>query len=137
MKKSTYKIHEFDSIIYPTRLWVGINTPLEDLQEKFYALTDKDEVMDFDASILEFKSTCFATCFPVGEKKSGWKGVYCHIQRPKDLRAGVMAHEAEHFVCWLCKKLGIESTEFDDSEPRTYLIQWAVDCIEKVKLNKV
>lgn len=137
MKESTHKIYEFDPQIYPTRFWVGINIPLDDLQEKFYSLTTENKVTDFDDSILNLKSTCIASCFPVCEKKIGWEGVYCHIHRPKDLRAGVMAHEAEHFVCFMCEQLGIESKDFDDSEPRAYLIQWAVDCIEKVKLNKM
>ena len=50
-KKS--QIYEFNPQVYPFRLWVCINPSLEDLQDKYYALTDNMERTDFTPDTLE------------------------------------------------------------------------------------
>ena len=52
MLENKYQIHEFNPTIYPFRLWVGINPSLGDMQNKFYALTDKMERTDFTSEVL-------------------------------------------------------------------------------------
>lgn len=130
------KIYEFDPLIYPTRLWIGIEVPYQAISEKFYSILSDGSVADFSDGVEERGITAIATCYPVGDKESGWKGVFCHIHRPKLMSVGVMAHEAEHIVCWICEQLGIQSATFDDSEPRAYLIQWITERFNEVKNNK-
>ncbi len=127
------KIYEFDPLIYPTRIWVGVNVPDKDIAERFYSLLSDGSIDDFEDT---GNKGAVATCYLVVEKESNWKGVFCHIQRPKLTGVGVMAHEAEHIVCWICEQFGIESTTFGDSEPRAYLIQWVANCINEVKCKK-
>lgn len=129
----TGRIHEFDPLLYPTRIWVGVNIPSDAITEKFYQLMSDGSVADFEDTA---SSSSVATCYPVVDKTSGWKGIFCQIHRPKDTGVGVMAHEAEHIVCWICEQFGILSTTFDDSEPRAYLIQWVANCINEVKSKK-
>lgn len=135
--KHPNKIHEFDPLLYPTRLWVGVNIPFKDVCDKFYAINSDDTVTDFSDAVEQFGTSAVAACYPVGDKKTGWRGIFCHIFRPKFLSVGVIAHEAEHTVCWICEQFGIESTTFEDSEPRAYLIQYIANCINQVKTNKI
>lgn len=127
------KIHEFDPLIYPTRIWVGVKVPFQDVTDKFYTLATDGTVCDFSEAVKNYDITTVATCYPVGDKESGWRGVMLNIHRPKLMSVGVVAHEAEHIVCWICEQFGIQSTTFDESEPRAYLIQYVADCIDKVK----
>lgn len=136
MTKSN-KIYEFDPLLYPTRLWVGVNIPYKDVSDKFYAINQDDSVTDFSDAVEKIVTSVIATCYPVGDKESGWRGIFCHISRLKDLSVGVIAHEAEHVVCWICEQFGICSHSFEDSEPRAYLIQWVANCINQVKTNKL
>lgn len=126
-------IHEFDPLLYPTRVWAGVNVPSEDIAQKFYSLLTDGSVADFEDTA---SSSSVATCYPVVDKESKRKGIFCNIHRPKDTGVGVMSHEAEHIVCWICEQFGINSISFDDSEPRAYLIQWAANCLNEVKSKK-
>lgn len=127
-------VTELNPLLYPTRIWVCTKVPMEELCKRFYALAGNNEVVDLDPT--ETDSSKIATCTPVNEKKSGWKGILLTIHRPKDFTAGVAAHEAEHIVCWICGQLGIDCTSFEDSEPRAYLMQWLVDEIMKIVKGK-
>ena len=130
------KIYEFDPLIYPTRVWVGVNVPYKDVSEKFYSILSDGSLDDFSEAVENQGMTPIATCYPVRDKESGWRGIFCHIQRPKMAGVGAMAHEAEHIVCWICEMFGIQSATFDDSEPRAYLIQWVAECINEVKSKR-
>ena len=70
MLEKKYQIHEFNPTIYPFRLWVGINPSLGDMQNKFYALTDKMERTDFTSEVLGNNTFTIATCYPVSDKKA-------------------------------------------------------------------
>ncbi len=123
---------ELNPLIYPTRIWVGFNLSDKDIADEFWGLNENDERIDISDDVTKDNSTTIARCTPVGHKESGWRGIVMNVLRPKQLTAGVMAHEAEHIVCWICEQFGINSTTFDDSEPRAYLIQWLVDEINEI-----
>lgn len=131
------KIYEFDPLIYPTRVWVGVEVPFKEASEKFYSLMSDGSVADFSDGVDARGMAPIATCYPVRDRESGWRGMFCHINRPKQTGVGVMAHEAEHIVCWICEQFGIQSATFDDSEPRAYLIQWIAECINEVKNGRI
>ena len=137
MTNKTTKIHEFDPLIYPTRIWVGVNIPESDIATKFYSVLSDGSMGVFNEVEENQGLTPIATCYPVRDKESGWRGIFCHIKRPKMAGVGVIAHEAEHIVCWICEQFGIQSVTFEDSEPRAYLIQWVANCIDEVKRGKI
>lgn len=130
------KIYEFDPLIYPCRIWVGFNLSDKDISEVFYGLDENGYRIDISDDVSRNTNCIIARCHPVSHKKSGWRGVLLNILRPKSLSAGVIAHEAEHIVCWICDELGIACTSFDDSEPRAYLMQWLVDEIWNIVKGK-
>ena len=123
---------ELNPLIYPTRIWVGFNLSDTDIAEAFWGLDENGERIDISDDVSKQDSLIIARCSPVSHKESGWRGVVLNILRTKQFTAGVMAHEAEHIVCWICEQFGIHSTTFDDSEPRAYLMQWLVDEINEI-----
>lgn len=130
------KIYELNPVIYPCRIWVGFNLSDKDISEVFYGLDTDGYKIDIGDDIIQDTKHTLARCHPVSHKESGWNGVLMNILRSKSLSAGVISHEAEHIVCWICEELGIECTSFDDSEPRAYLMQWLVDEIWKIAKGK-
>lgn len=136
-KEKTTKIHEFDPVIYPFRLWVAINPTLEEIRNKFYALNNDMELVDITEQVFKYDRFSVSTCYPVTDKESKWIGILCGIYKPKNMTTGVIAHEASHITDFLCERLGIQGFDFDGGEARAYIVQWAADCIEKVKNNKI
>jgi hypothetical protein len=134
-KKS--QIYEFNPQVYPFRLWVCINPSLEDLQDKYYALTDNMERTDFTPDTWNRDTFCIATCIPVSDKESGWVGILCSIFRKDKMSVGVTAHEASHISDFISDSFGVGGFSFDDGEARAYIVQWAADCIWKVKSGKL
>ena len=131
------KIHEFDPVIYPFRIWVSINPSLEEVSEKFYGLTDEMERVDIDEKWLDEDRFKIATTSPVSIKKDGWCGLLVCIHKPKVMNTGVIAHESVHCADFVCEQFGITTGSFENGEAYAYLVQWIAGCIEKVKLNKV
>lgn len=131
------QVYEFDPVIYPFRLWVGKNVPHKAVEETFWALTTDMDKTPFDEEYYHKNSFVCATCYPVCDKESGWIGIFCNILNTKLLTVGRMAHEASHIVDFLCEKFGIECCTFAQGEPRAYLVEWATNCIDKVKRGKV
>ena len=136
-KDKETRILEFDPVVYPFRLWVGKNVPHKSVEETFWALTTDMDKTPFDEVYYTRDRFVCATCYPVCDKESGWIGIFCNIQYTKLLTVGRMAHEATHIVDFLCEKLGIECYTFTQGEPRAYLVEWATNCIDKVKRGVV
>lgn len=128
----TKPIVELNPLIYPTRIWVGFNLCDKEIGEKFYGLDENGYRVDISNDVSKEDELKIATCSPVSDKESGWRGIVVNIHRKNMMSAGVIAHEAEHIVCWICEQLGIGCTSFDDSEPRAYLMQWLVDEIQNI-----
>lgn len=130
------KIHEFNPVIYPFRLWVTKNANKQDLCDKFYGLTTKmervplNEVFD-DSDYFNIATTIIAT-----DKQSGWIGAIIAINRPKMLDVKTIAHEASHVADFICEQFGISMDSFDTGEAKAYLVGWAADCINQVKTGR-
>lgn len=133
------KIYEFNPIIYPFRLWVGMNVHSKDVQNKFFAHNFDETVSDFtDKELLQ--TNVAATTYPVVERESGQCGAFININRKDKVSVGVIAHEASHVCDILSDMLGLVGEidkMFSHGEARAYFIEWAANCINEVKLNKV
>lgn len=136
MKKKTI-IHEFDTVIYPTRIWVGINPSFDTVDSKFYGLNEYMERIPFDKEQYEANSLIVARTHAVIDKESGWIGTFVSIHKPKMMTTKSISHESAHCADFICEKFGIQHGGFDNGEAYAYLIGWIADCIEKVKLNKL
>lgn len=133
------KIYEFNPIIYPFRLWVGINITTKSVQEKFFAHNFDDTISDFTDNDL-LGTTCAATTYPVVERGSSQIGAFVNINRKDKVSVGVMAHEAVHVCDMLSDMVGLVGdikNMFSHGEARAYIVEWVANCINEVKLNKV
>ena len=133
------KIYEFNPIIYPFRLWVGVQVPAKDIQEKFFAHNFDDTISDFtDKELLQ--TTVADTTYPVVERKDNWIGCFININRKDKLTVGVMAHEATHVCDMLSDRIGLVGEVdkmFSHGEARAYFVDWVSNCINEVKQGKV
>lgn len=137
--ENKYKIYEFNPIIYPFRLWVGVQVPAKDIQDKFFAHNFDDTISDFtDKELLQ--TSVAATTLPVVERKDNWIGCLININRKDKLTVGVMAHEATHVCDMLSDRLGLVGEidkMFSHGEARAYFVEWVANCINEVKQGKV
>ena len=130
-------VYEFDPQIYPVRLWVGVNPDFSDIADKFYGLDDKLNRIDINEQSCFHDRFTIARTSTVCDKKTGWIGVLVEIYKPKSCKIGNLSHEAAHCADFICEYLGITHKGFDDGEAYAYLLQWIVNCCEKVKKGKV
>lgn len=130
-------IHEFNPVIYPFRLWVGINPSFGSVSERFYTLTPSMERIDFTRDIYHGSRFAIASTFPVCDKVGGWIGTFIPIYRPSMLTVGTIAHEASHCTDFMCDQFGVAGFNFNDGEARAYFTEWVANCINKVKMGKL
>ena len=130
------QIHEFDPVIYPTRLWVAINPALEQISEKFYGLDSNIDKFDIDHDYFDPTFITIAKTYPVFDKQSKWIGLFVGIYKKGQCGSGVVSHESVHVADFICEQLGVSNGKFEDGEAYAYLVQWIAYCIDKVLKNK-
>lgn len=134
------KIYEFNPVVYPFRLWVGVDIPCEEIKKKFFAWNFEDDTISDITDISLFNGTAAATTYPVCAKADNWIGALVNIRRKDKCSVGVIAHEASHVCDFLSDRLGLVgdiNNLFSHGEARAYFIEWVADCINSVKQNKV
>lgn len=130
------QIYEFNPVIYPCRIWIGINIPFEDVKNKFYALATNMERIEFEKNMYQNNRFIIATNFQVASKDDGWIGIFIPIFKKWNMDVKTIAHEASHAADFFCEEFGITSDSFEHGEARAYLLGWIADCINQVKTNK-
>ena len=134
------KIHEFIPVIYPFRLWVGMNVTDKDIKDKFFAYNVGDDtISDISEVDLSYRSVA-ATTYPVCCRKDNWIGAFVNIRRKDKCGVGVMAHEACHVCDLLSDRIGLVGEVdnlFSHGEARAYFIEWCAECISKVRNGKI
>lgn len=136
MNSGKTTIHEYDSVIYPLHLWVAINPTFKELSNKFLAITENGEVLEFIEDNIPDSTQTIATTFKVVNKKSGIGGPFVLIFQPKRINVKYIAHEATHATDFFAEALGISSGSFEHGEAYAYLVGWVADCIERTTKKK-
>jgi hypothetical protein len=131
------KIHEFDPVLYPCRLWIAVNPTFDEVSEKFYQLNSNVERCDFDHEYFDPSHHIIARTYPVSIKGEGWMGLLIGIYKEKQCNVGTIAHEAAHSSDWICEQFGITTGSFENGEAYAYLVGWIAECIWKVKTGKL
>lgn len=133
----TGRIHEFDPVIYPMRLWVAVLPDFKTADRTFYFLNDDGEVVDDAKAEFDSHSSAVATTFLVAHRKTHWKGALVAVWRRKECTVGVCAHEATHVYDFMDREFGLHCQDFDNDEPKAYAVQWIADSINKVLKGNV
>jgi hypothetical protein len=126
MKK--VQIHQFDPIIYPTKLWISISNDEKGLSERFVDFKTKNPL---DFSLIENHA---AITYLVQQKESPtYCGVFIVFTKREYCNMKNIAHESAHAARFIWNYL----REFEPSdESDAYLVGWVADCIWKIKTNK-
>ena len=121
-------IHEFDPIIYPFKLWISIANDTEYIKSKFLYYPQMKE-LNFKSKV-EFN----ASVDTVMNRETNMIGFLICFNNFKACTTGIIAHEATHVSDRAWKHIGERKKA---SEANAYLVEWIVNCCEKVKLNKI
>lgn len=127
MKVNKLQIFEYDPVIYPFKLWVAITSDINSFSDKFkhYPSGKKYKIKEF-SKLVAFVDTVS----DIETEKIGFLVVF---KSYKECSAGCMAHEATHVSDRAWSYLGEVGS---GKESNAYLVEWVVDCIERVKLGK-
>lgn len=131
------KVHEFNPVIYPFKLWVvkeGIT--INEIDEMFDAINDDGygvSYSDVYKSLLDHGTD--ATTFIVGHKKQGVKG--CLVVMGRKVKIKSLSHEADHCADYLFEDIGDTRRSFDGGEPYAYYQSWVFECLYNVKRGKL
>jgi hypothetical protein len=119
------KIHEFDPVIYPCKLWVTkeLTDELDDIFEMFPE--------DGETNIpIELAG---AMTFSVKNRETNDLGFLVAFKSAKRMTVNIIAHEARHVGDMLFERIGEDPQH---SEPAAYFTGWVAECIDKVKRGK-
>lgn len=115
---SKVKIHKFDPVIYPIKLWVCFDAHRDILENKFKFIDD----MTDDLFVKYGAVTCRVT-----DRKTGLRGIL--VFTPLSImNIDYIAHEATHVADEIFEYIG-EETKTD--ECYAYLVGWAAKSIDK------
>lgn len=128
-------IYEFDPVIYPFPLLVCKYVPgatAAEIAGRFNRVLNRKSVAYFDEDELMATPTLKARTLCVVDKESEEMKYLIVLYRPKEIRWGIVSHEALHVVTMICDWLGIPPPEQRNDEPHAYFIQWVANCIGSV-----
>jgi hypothetical protein len=131
------KIHEFDPVIYPCKLFVVLNPVTEVIIERFYGMTKNMERVPFRDGFFEEYTSDVASTFVVVDKITGLTGILVCIRRSNKFKVSTACHEAVHCADFYAETFDIPAGSFENGEPYAYLTGWIADCIWKVKSKKI
>lgn len=119
------KIHEFDPVIYPYKLWVIIDKSMKEIPDLF---VDRDR-NPLDHLRDEDLSTEAVTIAAI-RKEDFRRGVMLFFRSKKSMTYKLVAHEACHAAKFLFEHIDADMREH---EPFEYVVGWIAECCEIVK----
>lgn len=119
------KIHEFDPVIYPYKVWVVIDKSMKEIPDMFIdqGRNPLDHLRDED---LITKAVTIAAI----RKEDFRYGVILYFRSKKSMTYKRVAHEASHAAKFLFEYIEADMREH---EPFEYAVGWIAECCEKVK----
>ena len=117
------KVHEFDPVLYPRKIWVVKGTGM-DMQQK---IKDAYRTPDDDSLSMDEVNKVKAVVWNVMETAERHEyGVLIWLRTKVD--PGVAAHESIHAANYICRDCDIHFDALND-EHYAYLVGFIADCI--------
>lgn len=122
------KIHEFDPVIYPCKLWIAIHVDPKLLSDTFCDAFTRKEI---DTSFIDLQE---AATYYVEQKESPKKyGILIATTSKYYFTTKLIAHESTHGAEFMWNHV----CELNpSSEANAYLVGWIAECCEKVRRCK-
>lgn len=118
------KVHEFDPVIYPVKLWVLIAEDSDYLRSQFVYYPSKKTLQ------VEIPEDTDALVDTVMLKSNNEIGILITFRDFESCNTGTIVHEACHVADRFWKRIGERKK---GSESNAYFIEWIVKCCEKAK----
>lgn len=126
-EKGLAKIHEFDPLVYPRKVWIAVNPSMEDINEFFDNSNEHIKPLDECSD---------ADCWHTGTKKPNPRGgVLVRFKSKRAMTTANIAHEASHLALMIFDYIGAW-VDPNNQEPYAYLVGWITKCINEVKKYK-
>lgn len=123
-------MYKYDMGIFPRRLYICYKPDLEEFANTFYGVNpDENGIIDITPSYLDqrYRGSTIIDCAGVAMREDDELGVMMTVWEPSQVTPSSIAHEAAHFAFYLCEDLGIEATNFRNSEAFAYIVGWCVN----------
>jgi hypothetical protein len=120
-------IHEFDTVIYPFKIWITISSNLNEITEMFFDGETKKEFSFINTENYE------AMVLLAIKKDNDNIGVIIIFQKRKYCRIKIIAHESVHAAKYLFAHIG---ADIDPHEPFEYAVGFIAECCDKVRRYK-
>lgn len=124
-------IYEFDPVIYPTKVWVGVDVSLKEIDKTFEAICEDNTGMLFSDSHRLPDTDTDATTYIVGHKKQCMKG--CLVIIKGDCQLKSLSHEACHCADYIFEEIGEDMRSYEHGEPYAYYQSWVFECLLKIR----
>lgn len=112
------KIHEFDPVIYPYKLWIVVDKVPNIIADKFNDYKgDVIENIDPDTKNMD------AFAMQVSKKEDKTLGAVIFFRSKKSMSYELVAHESSHAAKYLFEHIGADVKEH---EPFEYVIGWII-----------
>lgn len=110
------KIHEFDPVIYPRKLWVAVST--DTFSDRFES---------------EWDDTAIVDC--VRDKLRNLGCILVRFESKNAITIANIAHESSHIAMNIFDYIGAK-VDLANQETFSYLVGWVADCINQVRTGK-
>lgn len=114
------KIHEFDPVIYPRKLWVAVST--DRFSDRFEGVSEWDDTAD-----------AIVDC--VRDKQRNLGGILVRYESKNAITISNIAHESSHIAMNIFDYIGAK-VDLANQETFSYLVGWIADCINQVRTGK-
>jgi len=118
------KIHEFDPIIYPYKVWIIISEPLKIIGEHFNQFDNK-EITSFENC-----ENLDAFVMPVRNKINHMYGCVIYFSSRLSMTYNIVAHESSHAAKYLFEYI---DADIKPHEPFEYVVGWIAECCDTAK----
>ena len=120
-------LYEFDSVIYPRKLWVYIGSD-EDYINRYFHENGSDKRLSFETNS-EWDGL---TLTEVVRNDTNMIGILVIFRNKTDMRMGIVCHEASHVVDGIEYAIGARHGD----EPSAYLFEWVCKSINLARLGR-
>lgn len=114
------KIHDFDLVIYPRKLWVSVST---------------DTFSDRFEDVIEWDYTADAIVDCVLDKLLNLGGILVRFESNNAITIANIAHESSHIAMNIFDYIGAK-VDLANHETFSYLVGLVADCINHVSTGK-
>lgn len=105
------KIHEFDPVIYPRKLWVSVST--DTFSDRFEGVSEWDDTAD-----------AIVDCFR--DKLRNLGGILVRFESKNAITIANIAHESSHIAMNIFDYIGAK-VDLANQETFSYLVGWVAD----------